>query len=212
MESEGPPIGFCARVTDYPLLPLSEPGEPPRSTRFWRDRPTAVSPTSKATLRSPIQPSSNGPGFRRERVIASRRSIAPERALVFGVMGSISDFYQLVASIRGLEFLADEETLFDPDDDFVEARQGKHGQPGQAGGRQAVPCPILGLYGNCSGCGTSGVSVRSWGGDVEALPPGRGFNQTSFLTGRARSFRVLPQPASPLVGGPVAGSSRSPGE
>ena len=181
MESEGPP--FCARVTDYSLLPLppSEPGEPPRPT-------DTVSPTPKATPRSRIQPSSNGPGFRRERVIASRRSIASERALV--VMGSIGDFYQLVASIRGLEFLVDEETLFDPDDDFVDARQGKQGQPGQASGRHAVPCPMSGLYGNCSGCGTSGVSIRSWGGDVEALPPGRGFNQTS-LTGRARSRRVL---------------------
>ena len=46
--------------------------------------------------------------------------IAPERALVFEVAGSIADFYQLVRRIPGLEFLAEEETAFDPDEDFFE--------------------------------------------------------------------------------------------
>ena len=57
--------------------------------------------------------------------------IAPERALVFEVAGSIGDFYQFVTGIRGLEFLADEETAFDPDEDFfeVDIRRGREGQP-----------------------------------------------------------------------------------
>ncbi len=53
--------------------------------------------------------------------------IAPERALVFEVAGSIGDFGAAVARIDGLEFLADEELILDPDDDFGvrETRQGR---------------------------------------------------------------------------------------
>lgn len=44
-------------------------------------------------------------------------SIAPERAIVFEIAGSILDFYQQANSI-GLEYLADDEIEFQPDDDF----------------------------------------------------------------------------------------------
>lgn len=48
---------------------------------------------------------------------ADPEAIAPERAIVFEVAGSIVEFYQRAADI-GLEYLADDETEFDPDDDF----------------------------------------------------------------------------------------------
>jgi len=53
--------------------------------------------------------------------------IAPERAIVFEVAGSIDDFGAAVAKIPGLEFLADEACIFDADDDFgiEETRKGK---------------------------------------------------------------------------------------
>ena len=137
-------------MTDYPLLPLppSEPGEPPSSPRFPPDRPT-LSPQRQGQrlgpefnrLQTVLASDKNGLSLR-----ADPSSIAPERALVFEVMGSISDFYQLVARIEGLEFLADEETLFDPDQDFfeVDTRKGRQGQPRKdkpVGGRLYLAMP-----------------------------------------------------------------------
>ena len=122
-------------MAEYPLLPLppSEPGEPPRPPGFPPSGP-ALSPRRQAQRL--------GPRFERLRTVlasdesglslrADPSSIAPERALVFEVAGSIGDFYQLVTRIRGLEFLADEETTFDPDEDFfeVDTRTGREGQP-----------------------------------------------------------------------------------
>ena len=75
--------------------------------------------------------------------------IAPERALVFEVAGSIADFYQLVRRIPGLEFLAEEETAFDPDEDFfeVDTRKGREGQRRMdrpIGGRLYLAMPDVG--------------------------------------------------------------------
>ena len=50
-------------------------------------------------------------------------SIAPDRAVVFEVAGSIDDFYGAVRRIDGLEFLVDEEIEFEPDGDFYEIDQ-----------------------------------------------------------------------------------------
>ena len=57
-------------------------------------------------------------------------SIAPERALVLEIAGSVRDFYALTLQLRGLEFLADHEIEFQPDDDFfaMDSRKGKKGQ------------------------------------------------------------------------------------
>ena len=98
-----------------------------------------------------------GPRFERLRTVlasdesglslrADPSSIAPERALVFEVAGSISDFYRLVTKIRGLEFLADEETEFEPDEDFfeIDTRRGRKGQPREdkpVGGRLYLAMP-----------------------------------------------------------------------
>lgn len=45
-------------------------------------------------------------------------SIAPERAIVLEVGGQVEDFYRLVNRIPGLEYLAEDETQFEPDEDF----------------------------------------------------------------------------------------------
>jgi hypothetical protein len=44
--------------------------------------------------------------------------IAPERALVFEVAGSLGDFYSQVGRITGLEFLLEDDMEFEPTDDF----------------------------------------------------------------------------------------------
>ena len=122
-------------MTDYPLLPLplSERGEPPGRQSFAQRGPNLSAQRQGQRL---------GSRFERLRtVLASDESglslradpsgIAPERALVFEVAGSIGDFHRLVGKIQGLEFLADEEAEFDPDEDFFEAdtRRGREGQP-----------------------------------------------------------------------------------
>ena len=56
-------------------------------------------------------------------------SIAPERAIVFEIAGSIGDFYAAVQQIPGLEYLGDEELEFDADEDFgvLDTRRGREG-------------------------------------------------------------------------------------
>ena len=122
-------------MAEYPLLPLppSEPGEPPDPPGFPQRGP-GLSPQRQGQRL--------GPEFKRlQTVLASDErglslradpsSIAPERALVFEVARSIKDFYQLVTKTQGFEFLADEETVFDPDEDFfeVDTRTGREGLP-----------------------------------------------------------------------------------
>jgi len=48
---------------------------------------------------------------------ADPEAIAPERAIVFEVAGAVVDFY-VEAAAAGLEFLADDEAIYPPDDDF----------------------------------------------------------------------------------------------
>ena len=137
-------------MAEYPLLPLppSQPGEPPAPPSF---------PQGGPRLSPQRQGQRLGPRFERLRTVlasdesglslrADPSSIAPERALVFEVAGSIKDFYQLVTRIQGFEFLADEETLFDPDEDFFEedTRKGRQGQPRKdkpVGGRLYLAMP-----------------------------------------------------------------------
>ena len=56
--------------------------------------------------------------------------IAPERALVLEIAGTIDDFQRAARRIAGLEYLADEETAFDADADFAEfdTRKGREGR------------------------------------------------------------------------------------
>lgn len=121
-------------MTEYPLLPIPKPG---------RDkRPKGGGGGGKVHTPSRARQLDRlGPTFQRLRDVFDRNSdplslredplgIAPERALVFEVAGSIGDFSAAVARIGGLDFLADEEMIFEPDEDFgvIETRKGR--EPG----------------------------------------------------------------------------------
>ena len=121
-------------MPEYPLLPLPayERGDPPGAPRFVPSAPRV--PTGRQGRRL-------GPIFERlANVLEEDRhglsllddpsSIAPERALVLEVAGSLVDFQALAARVEGLEFLGDEEMDFEPDEDFFELdkRRGREGQ------------------------------------------------------------------------------------
>ena len=72
--------------------------------------------------------------------------IAPERALVFEVAGSLGDFYSQVGGIRGLEFLLEDEVSIEPDDDFyvVKSKRGvRVRDEGPVSGRLYMAMPDL---------------------------------------------------------------------
>ena len=137
-------------MPEYPLLPLpaSVPGEPPRPPPF---------PPPRHGLTPGRQGQRLGPKFDRLRAVLDSdesglslrtdpSGIAPERALVFEVAGSITEFHPLVTRFPGLEFLADEEAVFEPDEDFyeVDTRRGREGQRREdrpVGGRLYLAMP-----------------------------------------------------------------------
>ena len=119
-------------MPEYPLLPLPafERGDPPGARRFVPSAPSLGRGRQGERL---------GPIFERlANVLEEDRdglslldnpsSIAPERALVLEVAGSVVNFQ---ARVEGLEFLGDEEIEFEPDDDFFEpdTRKGREGEP-----------------------------------------------------------------------------------
>ena len=121
-------------MTEYPLLPV------PKPTRDKRPKGGGgggqVQTPSRARQRDRL-----GPTFQRLRDVFDRNGdpqtlradplgIAPERALVFEVAGSIGDFSAAVARIGGLDFLADEEMIFEADEDFGVMETRKGGEPG----------------------------------------------------------------------------------
>ena len=137
-------------MPEFPLLPLPafERGDPPPPPRFVPSA-SKVSPAR--------QEQRLGPTFERlANVLAQQRdglalrddpaSIAPERALVLEVAGSLIDFQALARRVDGLEFLAQAEIEFDPDEDFFEfdKRKGKVGDPRmdrRLGGRLYLAMP-----------------------------------------------------------------------
>ncbi len=121
-------------MTDYPLLPAPKPGHDRRPRGGARGG--SIQTPSHARQRERL-----GPTFQRLQDVFDQDrdpvtlredplGIAPERALVFELAGSIGDFSAAVAQIGGLDFLADEELILDPDDDFgvMETRKGR--EPG----------------------------------------------------------------------------------
>ena len=122
-------------MPDYPLLPLPrfEKGDSPTSSGF--PTPAMNKPSRER------QGERLGPKFDRLRNILREdrdglslrldpSSIAPERALVLEVAGSLRDFYALTRHTPGLDFLADQEIEFQPDKDFseIDSRRGREGQ------------------------------------------------------------------------------------
>ena len=121
-------------MPEYPLLPLPafERGDPPGARRYVPSAPSVTRGRQGERL---------GPIFERlANVLEEDRdglsllddpsSIAPERALVLEVAGSVVDFQALAGRLEGLEFLGDEEIEVEPDADFFEPdeRKGREGQ------------------------------------------------------------------------------------
>lgn len=121
-------------MSDFPLLPLPEAfrGDPPDSKR----------PPPRPRLPSRQRQGERlGGKFERLRRLSDTQGalslqedpfgIAPERALVFEVAGQIQDIFGAVRKIRGLDFLGDEATDFEPDGDFhtIDERTATKGQP-----------------------------------------------------------------------------------
>ncbi len=137
-------------MPEYPFLPLPrfERGEPPPAPQFVPSAPDVSTERQGQRL---------GPTFDRlMNVLAEDRdglslrqdpsSIAPERALVLEVAGSMADFHALTRRVEGLEFLGIEEIEFDPDEDFhvVDTRKGREGEPRmdrRLGGRLYLSMP-----------------------------------------------------------------------
>ncbi len=97
--------------------------------------------------------------------------IAPERALVLEVAGSVDKFYQATHRVTGLEYLGEEETDFDADEDFAvpDTRKGREGQVRDdkpVGGRLYLAMPDTNALGQL---------VRLWDRYQAGQPPPRGF-------------------------------------
>lgn len=76
------------------------------------------------------------------------QAMAPERAIVFEVAGSLTQFYQEANRI-GLEFLGDDEFVFEPDEDFRRSDRPEK----QIAGRIYLAMPNLEALINWSSCG-----------------------------------------------------------
>lgn len=124
-------------MAERPLLQIPEPTRNEREKRA----PVPVDPNAKiAKPGLDRQAQRLGPRFDRLRDVAAQPiaqagmalrvdpdGIAPERALVFEVAGSVGDFYSQVGRIQGLEFLLEDDADFEPNDDFhtLHTRQGQ---------------------------------------------------------------------------------------
>ena len=112
-------------VSEYPLLPMPQPmsGELPKNQPFPR-KPMKLSPRQQhARLGTKFEHLSNilahdGEGLS---LREDPSSIAPERALVLEVAESIENFSALVSNVEGLEYLADEDFEFEPEEGFAPA-------------------------------------------------------------------------------------------
>lgn len=140
-------------MPDFPLLPLPalEIASPQPGSGF--------PPTLPRHPQRARQAERLGPVFDRlASVFAGRRdpvelrddpaSLAPERVIVFEVAGSISDFAAACRKVPGLEYLAEQDTEFEPDDDFwvVDTRKETKGQRRDdkaVGGRLYAAMPDL---------------------------------------------------------------------
>lgn len=153
-------------MADRPLLRIPEAARNERQKRA----PVPVDPNAKIAKPGYGRQSQRlGPQFDRLRNVAAQAAaqatmalradpdgIAPERALVFEVAGSLGDFYSQVGRIDGLEFLLEDDTDIQATDDFHELQQ-KKGEPVRSenpvGGRLYMAMPdmralreILGLW------------------------------------------------------------------
>ena len=98
--------------------------------RFDRLREVAAQPAARATMLLRADPD----------------GIAPERAIVFEVAGSLGDFYSQAGRIQGLEFLLEDDVELPPDHDFhiVETKKAEQIRSDEPiGGRLYMAMPDL---------------------------------------------------------------------
>ena len=112
--------------------------------------------------------------------------IAPERALVLEVAGSVDAFYQAVGHVPGLEYLGDEEMEFDADEDFAvpDMRQGRRGQVRDdkpVGGRWYLAMPDTGALRQLVGL---------WDRYQAGQPPAQGFGPWFEMFRRLHRMRA----------------------
>ena len=166
-------------MAEFPLLPLPPPRTGPRLT----GPPIYVPPPEHPSRER--QGERFGPVFQRlANVLDSDQDpltlrndpmgLAPERALVFEIAGSLSDFAAATQQIPGLEYLGEDEIEFEPDDDFwiPDNRKDSKGQPRldkQIGGRLYLVMPdvralreILSLWKRYQAGQDLGYGYKSW--------------------------------------------------
>ena len=177
-------------MAEFPLLRIPTP--------VSDQRPKG--PRDRSSLRLPSQARQGerlGPVFQRLRdVFGTDRDpttlrddpagIAPERALVLEVAGKIDDFYKAAKRIDGLEYLGDEETEDDADDDFAEpdTRKGRKGE-------YRADKPVVGrLYLAMPDTRALQELVRLWDRHQRGEPPETGFAPWFDLFDRLRDFRA----------------------
>jgi hypothetical protein len=143
-------------VADRPLLQI------PQANRNEREKRAPAPVDPNANIAKPgfgRQSQRLGPQFDRLRQVAGQPAaqatmslradvdgIAPERALVFEVAGSLGDFYSQVGRIQGLEFLLEDDAQIEPNDDFytVQTRRGERvRREDPVGGRLYMAMPDL---------------------------------------------------------------------
>jgi hypothetical protein len=137
--------------------------------------------------------------------------IAPERALVFELAGSLSDFYSQVGRIKGLEFLLEDDAEFEPDDDFY-VLQTKKGEQVRSekpvGGRLYLAMPdmlalreILRLWNLYSRGQAMPRGFTSWGTLFDLLHDLRPWGPQDRVLPEVLEFwraRIAERPADPV--------------
>ncbi len=149
-------------MADYPLLPMPAPANRKVNPRGWGGHKPRLPDRQRQVERL-------GPVFQRLRDALDPDhpltfgedpgGIAPERALVFEIAGSVTGFRHAVAKVGGLELLGDEDTESPADGDFavIDTRKGREGKDRDdklVGGRLYLAMPdiraleeILSLWG-----------------------------------------------------------------
>ena len=177
-------------MAEFPLLPIPAPGIDQRP----------AGPRGGSNLRLPTlrrQGQRFQPTFQRLRDVFDndrdpltlRRDpagIAPERALVLEIAGSVDTFYQAIGCIPGLEYLGDEEMEFDADADFAvrdtrKGREGKVRDDRPVGGRLYVAMPDTGALRQL---------VSLWERYQAGQEPARGFGPWFEVFRRLYGMRV----------------------
>lgn len=136
-------------MTDFPLLPLPAPVQREQRRRGFPGVRIRLPDRGRQGERL-------GPVFQRLRDALDPdhpltfgedpAGLAPERALVFKIAGSVTGFRRAVSRVEGLEFLGDEETEAAADEDFavIDQRKGREGRDRDdkpVGGRMYLAMP-----------------------------------------------------------------------